>query len=101
MENILERALIYAEGDAILAADLDFAGRSRIARTDFAGAEPSRASLATGPESSGVDTSLDSVEKVAIERALAKQGGNRTKAAQELGISRRTILNKIKKYGLD
>jgi two-component system, NtrC family, response regulator AtoC len=40
------------------------------------------------------------MEKEAIERALAKLGGNRTKAAEELGISRRTILNKIKKYGL-
>jgi two-component system response regulator AtoC len=40
------------------------------------------------------------VEREAIVRALARWNGNRTKAAQELGIARRTIINKIKRYGL-
>ena len=39
-------------------------------------------------------------ERAAIARALAKWQGNRTKAAEDLGISRRTILYKIKRYGL-
>lgn len=95
LENILERALIYVEGDEILVADLDFAGRSRAENSRRA--EDSRNEAASSTDAT---TSLDSMERVAIEKALAKQGGNRTKAAQELGISRRTILNKIKKYGL-
>jgi len=44
--------------------------------------------------------SLESAERAAIEAALARHGGNRTHAALELGISRRTIINKIKLYGL-
>jgi two-component system response regulator AtoC len=94
LENILERALIYAEGGEILAADLDFAGRPR-AEGRVGRPLPSAASGSAAQASS-----LDSMEREAIERALAKRDGNRTKAAQELGISRRTILNKIKKYGL-
>jgi transcriptional regulator with PAS, ATPase and Fis domain len=42
---------------------------------------------------------MDEVEKKAILDALAKHGGNRTKAADALGISRKTILNKIKYWG--
>jgi len=41
------------------------------------------------------------VEREAIVRALAKWEGNRTRAAEELGISRRTIFYKIKRYGLE
>jgi DNA-binding NtrC family response regulator len=45
--------------------------------------------------------SLAEVERQQIERALRFHGGNRTRAAQELGISRATLINKIKSYGLD
>jgi transcriptional regulator with PAS, ATPase and Fis domain len=41
------------------------------------------------------------VERQQIERALRHHGGNRTRAAVELGISRATLINKIKTYGLD
>ena len=36
-----------------------------------------------------------------LEKALEKNGGNRRKAAQELGISERTLFRRIKQYGLD
>ena len=45
--------------------------------------------------------SLSDVERVHIERALRFHAGNRTRAAQELGISRATLINKIKSYALD
>jgi len=41
------------------------------------------------------------VERVQIEKTLRFHGGNRTRAAKELGISRATLINKIKAYGLD
>jgi len=41
------------------------------------------------------------VERQQIERTLKFHGGNRTRAAQELGISRATLINKIKAYALD
>jgi DNA-binding NtrC family response regulator len=44
---------------------------------------------------------LDALERSHIERTLRHHGGNRTKAAQELGISRATLINKIKRYSLE
>ena len=41
---------------------------------------------------------LDQVEKRAILQALEKSGGNQSKAAEALGISRRTLLRKLKIY---
>ena len=44
---------------------------------------------------------LAEVQRVHIEKTLRFHGGNRTRAAKELGISRATLINKIKAYGLD
>jgi DNA-binding NtrC family response regulator len=44
---------------------------------------------------------LSEVERHHIERTLKAHGGNRTRAAQELAISRATLINKIKTYRLD
>jgi DNA-binding NtrC family response regulator len=44
---------------------------------------------------------LAEVERVHIEKTLRFHEGNRTRAAHELGISRATLINKIKVYGLD
>ncbi|MFH0787201.1 MAG: sigma-54 dependent transcriptional regulator [Pseudomonadota bacterium] len=40
------------------------------------------------------------LEQVLVKEALEEAGGNRTRAAQKLGLSRRGLLNKIKRYGL-
>ena len=45
--------------------------------------------------------SLDEVEKDMIRRALAKHGGKRRGAAQDLNISERTLYRKIKEYNLE
>ena len=44
--------------------------------------------------------SLDEVEKQLIINALKNHGDNRTKAAAQLGISRRTLHRKLNEYGL-
>jgi DNA-binding NtrC family response regulator len=44
---------------------------------------------------------LSEVERQHIERTLRHHGGNRTRAALELGISRATLINKIKAYSLN
>jgi hypothetical protein len=41
---------------------------------------------------------LDELEKQAIAAALKQTGGNRTKAAVALGISIRTLRNKLQEY---
>ena len=45
--------------------------------------------------------SLQDVEKLAIEQTLVKTGGNKSEAAKILNITRTTLDNKIKKYGID
>lgn len=52
---------------------------------------------ATEPES----LNLSELGRQMIEKALERNGGNRKKAAAELGISDRTLYRKIKQYGLD
>lgn len=44
---------------------------------------------------------LNDLGRQMVERALDKNGGNRKKAAAELGISDRTLYRRIKQYGLD
>jgi DNA-binding NtrC family response regulator len=54
---------------------------------------------ASGGGSAPGGTSLEALEKQAIRQALKAAGGNRTHAAEALGISRRTLHRKIAEYG--
>jgi transcriptional regulator with PAS, ATPase and Fis domain len=51
-------------------------------------------------DSMKLDEALSKLEKLYIEKALFDNDGNRTRAAEILGISRRGLLYKIKEYGL-
>ena len=46
-------------------------------------------------------TTMEELERAAIETVLGDVGGRRRKAAESLGIGERTLYRKIKKYGLD
>jgi len=62
----------------------------------LAGCESTRESAA----SAGPRLNLKSLERDTIIRALAHWGGNRTRASESLGISVRTLRNKIREYDL-
>ena len=62
---------------------------------------PARPGPVGGGDRGHQPQALADVERVHIEKTLRLHGGNRTRAAQELGISRATLINKIKVYGLD
>jgi two-component system response regulator AtoC len=107
LENILERALIYCGDNLIRPADIDLhksapaGGPGLRPPTPLPEISPQNAlppSLFPG-ESPGPQ-SLEELERRAIADALARCKGNRTRAAEMLGLSRKTILNKIKAYGL-
>lgn len=89
LENVLERAMIFAEGSVITMNDLDL--RSSVSRPDVQAKREI-------PEKA---VSLKEIEREAIARALQRWEGNRTHAAEELGISRRTLISKISEYGLE
>lgn len=62
-----------------------------------AGAEEAEAEEINEPET----LNLNDLGRQMVEKALERNGGNRKKAAQELGISDRTLYRRIKQYGLD
>jgi transcriptional regulator of acetoin/glycerol metabolism len=43
---------------------------------------------------------LEDVEKVVIQKALSKHGGNISHAAKELGLTRAALYRRLEKYGL-
>ena len=53
------------------------------------------------PEREPESLNLNDLSRQMLEKALERNGGNRKKAAQELGISDRTLYRRIKQYGLD
>jgi two-component system response regulator AtoC len=91
LENILERAVIFADGQEIQTDDLDLRGSVSMKSQEKVSAvvEDSEAK------------SLRDAEVAAIIHALHRWEGNRTHAAEELGISRRTLINKIAEYELN
>jgi len=85
LENLLERAYALGAKSQITLADLP--------------ALTARGGAPTGVSVSGV-LPLDQVERELILRALEVYGNDRDRAAQALGISRRTIYRRLKEYGL-
>jgi DNA-binding NtrC family response regulator len=87
VRNCLENAVIFLEGDTLDVSNLPpTMGHSQ---------EATPGSLfAPG-------MTLDQMEQEAIRQTLAMAGGNRTRAAELLGISRRTLQRKIKDLGID
>jgi len=88
MRNVLERAMILAQGMATI-------GIEHLPPDLRRGGGPGASDRRHVPQA------LAEVERRHIERTLRAHAGNRTRAAQELGISRATLINKIKTYGLD
>ena len=85
LRNILERALIHSRGE------------SEIGVTHLAAEVRGIGNDAALPH---VSQSLAQVERGHIERTLRAHGANRTRAARELGISRATLIKKIREFGL-
>jgi transcriptional regulator with PAS, ATPase and Fis domain len=89
LRNVLERAMIMSRGQPSIGPE-HLPG-------DVREAAGGAAAAAGGHH---VPKSLDEVERTHIERTLRAHTGNRTHTARELGISRATLIKKIKAYGL-
>ncbi len=93
LENVMERAVLVSEGDVIAPEHLfpeDAAGRKAAPPAD----QVDRPVLQE-------DITLRDMEKTLIYDTLTKVQGNRTKASKILGISVRTMRNKLHEYGYD
>jgi two-component system, NtrC family, response regulator AtoC len=92
LENAVERACILCEGDRITSSCLPHSIRLF---------EESHQNGSDGDENLSIKKAEDTIERELIRKALAKTGGNRTQAAKILEISHRSLLYKIKEYGIE
>ena len=86
--HAVERAVIMSEGGVLTAADLLPPTLSPVL------------SPASGAPLAADELNLERLEARAIAQAVAKHGGNLSKAAQELGLGRTTLYRKMAKHGI-
>jgi len=85
LENAVQRAVVLSRGETVFPEQL-----------------PPRVRAASpGEIAAGTGRTMREVERDVIAKTLKETGGNRTRAAAILGISRRTLQNKIKEYRID
>jgi len=87
LQNVVERLVVLNQAGLILEQDV----------------KPCLAPKLTDPQAAGpvgLGASVAGAEKAAIEAALKAAGGNRTHAAKALGVSRRTLHNKLNEHGI-
>lgn len=94
LQNFIERLLVLAPSDAIDEAHV----RHELARSEAPEAKAAPSATA-GPES--LESRRKDAEREAVEEALSRAKGNRSLAARLLGVSRRTLYNKLELLGLD
>jgi DNA-binding NtrC family response regulator len=81
LDHAVERAVLLAQGDTVRAGDLALrAGGGAGARLE--------------------ELTLEEVERLLIQKALARHGGNVSQAARALGLSRSALYRRIDSYGL-
>ncbi|RME74472.1 MAG: sigma-54-dependent Fis family transcriptional regulator [Planctomycetota bacterium] len=96
LRNVIESALVLAPGPWIELADLP---PSVAVAAGTAASDGAAQALETN-EIAPLDATLKAVERRMILRALACAGGNKSRAAEMLGISRKRIYRKLEEYGM-
>jgi two-component system, NtrC family, response regulator AtoC len=90
LENTVERAMVLAESDRVELDSLPEKLRD----------DKEREPLPLLGDDLSIKKAIRRIERELIRRALEKTHGNRTRAAEQLEISHRALLYKIKEYGL-
>ena len=86
LENLIERAAIFSTTEEVSAEDIE---RARVS-----------GALSKTAATEG-DPSLRAAERQQIVRAISEAAGNRSLAARNLGIERKTLYNKAQRLGID
>jgi DNA-binding NtrC family response regulator len=88
LDHTIERAVLLSGEDRIKVSDLGL----------MSTAAPDDASAMNSPSLD--DMSLEEVEKYLIQRTLKRNGGNATKTATDLGLSRSAFYRRLQRFGL-
>jgi len=89
LRNAIEQMVVLARGDRLTVRDIPAAIRSGADLTKISVVRP------------GVTMTVEEAERQLIIQALKETDGNRTKAADKIGMSRRTLHRKLKEYHLE
>lgn len=89
LENILERASAFCDQQTIAVEDLELTPQAMVS-----------APASKGSRSNLVGLTLKEIEKRALIETLEAEGGNKAMAARQLGISEKSIYNKLRRFGL-
>ncbi len=89
LQNVVERLVVLNQSGLVLEQDVLPCLGGRSAAAPPAGGAPA------------LEASVAGAERAAIEGALKASGGNRTHAAKALGVSRRTLHNKLRQHGIE
>lgn len=92
LRNAVQRSYVMADGVSIRSIALD----DELAAVDAAGSSAASGEVVTLP----VGASIAEAEKTLIEATLKRVGGQKEKAAAVLGISLKTLYNRLRVYGL-
>ena len=106
LANTLQKALIFSRGYPLQAEEISQAARDEAADapareedTDRLLRQWARETLSSGTANDPFSSCLDRLTRILIRESLDLARGNRSKAARLLGLSRTTLLAKMKKYG--
>ena len=104
LENLMERVLLFADGPLITARDLPEPVRQGASSTAASTAPPLHAAETPGAGEGGLKDIIRmkaaELERDLIAKALEETGGNVTRAAKLLQISRKSLQTKMKEFGL-
>jgi two-component system response regulator AtoC len=98
LQNFIERLVVLSDGEELGAGDVrrELERQAVPAEVSMAPAAPA----APGADPQSLDSKRKEAERAAIVSALQRAGDNRTLAARLLGVSRRTLYNKLEEHGL-
>jgi DNA-binding NtrC family response regulator len=94
LENVIQQAVLLSSDSDLLLRHLPQPIR------EVATPPPATASPQAAASNGSLAKNLDLHERLIIERALEEANNCRSRAAHALGISRVTLYNKMKKYGI-
>jgi transcriptional regulator with PAS, ATPase and Fis domain len=84
LKNVIERAFVLSQGKELAADHFDL--------------RPAEPHAQAGPGQ--LPAAIKALERDQVIQALEHSGGNQTQAAKQLGIARRTLINRMEEYGL-